>query len=233
MAKHQLTELAGGRARHHRAPSRRPVGRARVLDRRRLSRRADARAGVSHFIEHLLFKGSSRYSAQEIAELFDELGGELNAATSRETTVVYTRVAGRAPRAGARRDGRHGVPPRRSTTSTREREVVLEEIAMVDDNAARSRPRHRRGGRVRRASARAPGDRPRRRHLDGLAAGARRLPRGAPTWGRTSSLAAAGNVRHDEVVGAARGAATAQSHGRRACRASRLRRLPRARPSAS
>ena len=50
------------------------------------------RAGVSHFIEHLLFKGSSRYSAQRIAELFDAMGGELNAATSRETTVLYTRV---------------------------------------------------------------------------------------------------------------------------------------------
>jgi len=51
-----------------------------------------SRAGVSHFIEHLLFKGSSRYTAQGIAELFDTMGGELNAATSRETTVLYTRV---------------------------------------------------------------------------------------------------------------------------------------------
>ena len=48
----------------------------------------DAKAGVSHFIEHLLFKGTSRYSAQEIAEIFDELGGELNAATS----VSYTHL---------------------------------------------------------------------------------------------------------------------------------------------
>jgi predicted Zn-dependent peptidase len=45
------------------------------------------RAGVSHFIEHLLFKGSARYSGRAIAELFDEMGGELNAGTSRETTV--------------------------------------------------------------------------------------------------------------------------------------------------
>ena len=64
----------------------------RLLDRRRLARRDRARAGVSHFIEHLLFKGSSRYSALEIAEIFDGLGGELNAATSREHTVVYSRV---------------------------------------------------------------------------------------------------------------------------------------------
>ena len=52
----------------------------------------DAKAGLSHFIEHLLFKGSSRYTAQEIAEIFDTLGGELNAATSREHTVVFARV---------------------------------------------------------------------------------------------------------------------------------------------
>ena len=44
----------------------------------------DAKAGLSHFIEHLLFKGTTSYSAQEIAEIFDGLGGELNAATSRE-----------------------------------------------------------------------------------------------------------------------------------------------------
>jgi len=52
----------------------------------------DERAGVSHFLEHLLFKGSSGYSAVEIAEIFDGLGGELNAATSREHTVLYARV---------------------------------------------------------------------------------------------------------------------------------------------
>ena len=49
----------------------------------------EAKAGISHFIEHLLFKGSRSYGAQEIAEIFDGLGGELNAATSREHTVVY------------------------------------------------------------------------------------------------------------------------------------------------
>ena len=47
-----------------------------------------AKAGLSHFIEHLLFKGSDRFDAQQIAETFDALGGELNAATSREHTVV-------------------------------------------------------------------------------------------------------------------------------------------------
>jgi predicted Zn-dependent peptidase len=49
---------------------------------------APAQAGVSHLIEHLLFKGSARYETVEIAQIFDGLGGELNAATAREYTVV-------------------------------------------------------------------------------------------------------------------------------------------------
>ena len=92
-----------------------------------------SRAGVSHFIEHLLFKGSSRYSAQDIAELFDAMGGELNAATSRETTVVYTRVPDdRVDRALDAMTDMVFAPAFDDVDS--EREVVLEEIAMVDDN---------------------------------------------------------------------------------------------------
>ena len=51
----------------------------------------NAHAGVTHFLEHLLFKGTQKYSAQEIAEVFDGFGGELNAATARDYTVVYAR----------------------------------------------------------------------------------------------------------------------------------------------
>jgi predicted Zn-dependent peptidase len=88
---------------------------------------------VSHFIEHLLFKGSSRYSAQDIAELFDAMGGELNAATSRETTVVYARVPDdRVERALDVMTDMVFEPAFDDVDS--EREVVLEEIAMVDDN---------------------------------------------------------------------------------------------------
>jgi len=92
-----------------------------------------AKAGVSHFIEHLLFKGTERYDAVRIAELFDAMGGELNAATSRETTVVYTRVP----------DDHIDVALEVMTDMVfeptfpdidSEREVVIEEIAMVDDN---------------------------------------------------------------------------------------------------
>jgi predicted Zn-dependent peptidase len=93
----------------------------------------DARAGVSHFIEHLLFKGTGSHSAQEIAEIFDGLGGELNAATSRETTLVYARVPD--DRLELALDVMVGMvyDPAFADIDS-EREVVLEEIAMVDDN---------------------------------------------------------------------------------------------------
>jgi predicted Zn-dependent peptidase len=93
----------------------------------------DARAGVSHFIEHLLFKGSKRYTAQAIAELFDEMGGELNAATSRETTVFYSRIPDwHLERALDAMLDMVFAPSFTDVDS--EREVVLEEIAMVEDN---------------------------------------------------------------------------------------------------
>jgi predicted Zn-dependent peptidase len=93
----------------------------------------DARAGVSHFIEHLLFKGTSSHTAQEIAEIFDGLGGELNAATSRETTLVYARVPD--DRLEQALDVIVGMVYEPSFSDIdSERDVVLEEIAMVDDN---------------------------------------------------------------------------------------------------
>ncbi len=89
--------------------------------------------GTTHFIEHLLFKGSSKYTAEEIAQIFDTLGGELNASTSREYVVVYGRfLDDQLPVA-------LDVMTDMLLTPTfndldREREVVLEEIAMVEDS---------------------------------------------------------------------------------------------------
>ena len=92
-----------------------------------------ARAGVSHFIEHMLFRGSSRYNAQEIAELFDAMGGELNAATSRETTLLYTRIPDdHLERALDVMSDMIFAPTFDDLDA--ERDVVLEEIAMLDDN---------------------------------------------------------------------------------------------------
>ena len=94
--------------------------------------RRDAKAGVSHFIEHLLFKGSRAYTAQQIAEIFDGLGGELNAATSREHTMVYARVPDAHVETALDVMTDMVFAPRFAELDA-EREVVLEEIAMYED----------------------------------------------------------------------------------------------------
>ena len=91
-----------------------------------------AKAGITHFIEHLLFKGTRSYDARQIAEIFDELGGELNAATSREHTVVYARVPfDQLERAIDVMTDMVFAPTFADVDA--EREVVLEEIAMLED----------------------------------------------------------------------------------------------------
>src|SRR5680860_1559206 len=54
-----------------------------------------AQAGLSHFLEHLLFKGTDRFSSLEIDETFDAMGAEVNAGTGKETTSVYSRFLDR------------------------------------------------------------------------------------------------------------------------------------------
>ena len=89
-------------------------------------------AGVSHFIEHLLFKGTARHSALEIAEIFDGLGSELNAATSREHTLVYARIPDHHLVTAVDVMSDMVFEPAFAELET-EREVVLEEIAMYED----------------------------------------------------------------------------------------------------
>ena len=93
----------------------------------------DNKAGVTHFIEHLLFKGTQSYTALEIAEIFDTLGGELNAATSREHTVVYARVPDHHLETALDVMADMVFTPQFAELDS-EREVVLEEIAMVEDS---------------------------------------------------------------------------------------------------
>ena len=57
-------------------------------------------AGASHFLEHLLFKGSDRYSARFIAESFDAIGAESNAFTSKDNTCFWARLLDRDLRIG-------------------------------------------------------------------------------------------------------------------------------------
>jgi predicted Zn-dependent peptidase len=52
----------------------------------------DNEAGVSHFLEHLLFKGSEKLSARDVNETLDAIGAESNAFTSKETTCYWARL---------------------------------------------------------------------------------------------------------------------------------------------
>ncbi len=98
---------------------------------------SEGQQGSTHFLEHLLFKGTHRRTAMDIASAFDEVGGESNAATAKESTCYYARVLDEdLPMAidviadmvtGAALDA-HELE--------QERTVILEEIAMDNDDPA-------------------------------------------------------------------------------------------------
>ena len=92
-------------------------------------------AGVSHFIEHLLFKGSARYSALEIARIFDDIGGEPNASTSKENTLVNARFLEEDLETAFTVMAEMVARPCFAELD-QEREVVLEEVAMYEDSPA-------------------------------------------------------------------------------------------------
>jgi predicted Zn-dependent peptidase len=91
-----------------------------------------AQAGVSHFLEHLLFKGTPRYSAIEISELFDGLGASVNAATGKETTHLHARFLDEHADAVFDLLAEMLLDPTYPEIDS-ERQVVLEEIAMYED----------------------------------------------------------------------------------------------------
>ncbi len=93
---------------------------------------APEQAGLSHFLEHLLFKGTDRFSSLEIDEAFDAMGAEVNAGTGKETTTVYSRFLDRhLDRAFDVMSDMVFRPTYPDIDS--ERQVVLEEIAMYED----------------------------------------------------------------------------------------------------
>jgi predicted Zn-dependent peptidase len=91
-----------------------------------------AQAGVSHFLEHLLFKGTARYSAIEISEYFDGLGAATNAATSKETTHLYSRFLDEHTEKALDLLAEMFLQPTFPDIDS-ERQVVIEEIAMYED----------------------------------------------------------------------------------------------------
>jgi predicted Zn-dependent peptidase len=94
---------------------------------------SDDQAGISHLLEHMLFRGTERFGSQEIDQIFDAMGAEVNAGTDKESTSLYTRVLdGHLPRAFEVM-GDMVFHPRFGELET-EREVVLEEIAMYEDD---------------------------------------------------------------------------------------------------
>jgi predicted Zn-dependent peptidase len=94
---------------------------------------SDDQAGLSHLLEHLLFNGSSRYGSLEIDQIFDGIGAELNAGTGKETTSVYARVIDQhVPEAFDVMADMVFRPALNDVDS--ERAVILEEIAMYEDD---------------------------------------------------------------------------------------------------
>jgi len=94
-----------------------------------------ADAGASHFLEHLLFKGTGSRSAKEIAEAIDAVGGDMNAFTSKEYTCFYARVLDRDIDVAA--DVLSDMMARATITAEdvdQERDVVLEEINIHFDS---------------------------------------------------------------------------------------------------
>lgn len=94
----------------------------------------DALAGTSHFLEHLLFKGTPTRSAKDIADSFDAVGGDVNAFTGKEYTCFYARVLDEDLSMAL--DVLSDMVTNSVVDATElesERKVILEEIAMHED----------------------------------------------------------------------------------------------------
>ncbi len=81
----------------------------------------------------MLFRGTERYGSEEIDQIFDAMGAEINAGTDKEATSLYTRVLDRHLERAFDVMGEMVWQPRFGELET-EREVVLEEIAMYEDD---------------------------------------------------------------------------------------------------
>ncbi len=90
--------------------------------------------GVSHFLEHMMFKGTEDLSADDINRVYDEMGARNNAYTSHETTCFYASVTGDRIGDAIDHTARMMRPALRESDFETERGVILEEIAMYADN---------------------------------------------------------------------------------------------------
>jgi predicted Zn-dependent peptidase len=95
----------------------------------------EQQSGVSHFLEHLLFKGTPTRSAIDISRAVDRVGGDINAFTAKEYTSFYCRMPARHGRTAIELLGdvlAHSTLTEDDIES--ERQVILEELAMDDDS---------------------------------------------------------------------------------------------------
>ena len=161
---------------------------------------SDGHFGSTHFLEHLLFKGTSRRSAMDIAEAFDAVGGEANAATGKEHTCYYARVldSDLSMAVDVIADMVTSARLDEGELET-ERGVILEELAMNDDDPTDVVHEM--------FAATVLGTHPLGRPIGGTPDTIRAVPRDA-VWEHyrwhyrpeTLVVAAAGGVDHDELV---------------------------------
>jgi predicted Zn-dependent peptidase len=156
--------------------------------------------GIAHFLEHMAFKGTARRSALQIAEEIEDVGGYINAYTSREVTAYYARVlkAGRA--AGRGPDRRYRAQPRLRSDRDRDR-------AWRDPAGDRAGRRYARRHHLRLAAGRGVPGQPLGRTILGPAERVRGFTRGdfdrfvAEHYGPSELiLSAAGGVDPEEIL---------------------------------
>src|SRR5947208_12677243 len=90
--------------------------------------------GVSHFLEHMMFKGSEKYSWEDVNRIFDELGARYNAFTSQEMTAYYANVLPEFTERTIEHLSHLLRPAIRNSDFDTEKKVILEEIAMYLDD---------------------------------------------------------------------------------------------------
>ena len=90
--------------------------------------------GVSHFLEHMMFKGSTKYTWEDVNRIFDEIGARYNAYTSQEMTAYYANVLPEFTEQAMEHLSHLLRPAIRVEDFTTEKKVILEEIAMYLDD---------------------------------------------------------------------------------------------------
>jgi predicted Zn-dependent peptidase len=93
-------------------------------------------SGVSHFLEHMAFKGNDKFTPDDVNRIFDELGAQYNAATSEEMTLYYAAILPEYLPKTFELLANLLTPALRTEDFDTEKQVILEEIGMYDDMPA-------------------------------------------------------------------------------------------------